>query len=137
MKRIIGKFERVTFPDFGIADVIAKIDTGAYSGALHATKIAEVKTKSGVELHFSPFDHPEIIVKTKEYQKGEVRSSNGHADERYYIDTTVRIYGKDYPVNITLSNRSSMRYPVLLGRKFLKQNEFLVDVSLDNRYGAN
>lgn len=137
MKKIIGKFEQVSFPEFGIGTVIAKTDTGAYSGALHATKMKEVTTKNGTELHFSPFDHPEIVIITKDYQVGHVRSSNGHIDERFYIDTTIKIQGKKYPVNITLSNRSSMKYPVLLGRKFLMQNEFLVDVSLDNRYGAN
>lgn len=137
MKQIIGMYEQVTFPDFGIADIVAKIDTGAYSGALHSTKISEVKTDSGMELHFSPFDHPEIVVKTKSYEVGDVRSSNGHVAQRYYISTTVRVQGRDYPVRITLSNRSSMQYPVLLGRKFLSENQFLVDVGLDNRYGAN
>lgn len=138
MQRIIGKFERVTFPEFvGIDHVIAKVDTGAYSGALHCTKIKEITTAKGKELHFSPFDHPEIVTIAKSYDVGDVKSSNGQISQRYYISTTVRVHGKDYPVRITLSDRSSMRYPVLLGRKFLEENKFLVDVSLDNRYGAN
>lgn len=133
MKKIVGKFEKVSFPDFGITDVIAKVDTGAHSGALHATKIKEVKVKGQTELHFSPFDHPERVFTTKKYEVGRVRSSNGHVAERFYIDTTIEVNGKKYPVNITLSNRSSMKYPVLLGLKFLLENEFLVDVSIDNR----
>ena len=133
MKQIIGMYEKVTFPDFGIADIVAKIDTGAYSGALHSTKISEVKTNSGMELHFSPFDHPEIVIKSKSYEVGNVRSSNGQVAQRYFISTTVRVHDHDYPVRITLSNRGSMKYPVLLGRKFLSENKFLVDVRLDNR----
>lgn len=136
MKKIIGKFEQVTFPDFGIDAVVAKIDTGAYSGALHATKIREIKEGNTTILEFAPFDHPATIIKTNKYKIGHVKSSNGHTDERYYIDTTVTIHGKKYPVNITLSDRSSMKYALLLGRKFLMQNDFLVDVSIDNRYGA-
>jgi hypothetical protein len=133
MKSIIGKFEKVSFPEFGISDVIAKVDTGAYSGALHCTKIREVKGKSGMELHFSPFDHPEVEMRTKHYEVGGVRSSNGMSEHRYFIKTNIRIGTRQYPVSITLSNRSSMRYPVLLGRKFLEKNNFLVDVSIDNR----
>lgn len=136
MKKIIGKFEQVTFPEFGIDAVVAKIDTGAYSGALHATKIRETKDGDKTVLQFAPFDHPETVIMTEHYKVGHVKSSNGHADERYYINTTVCIHGKEYPVNITLSDRSSMKYAVLLGRKFLMQNNFLVDVSIDNRYGA-
>ncbi|HEU4608151.1 MAG TPA: hypothetical protein VFS31_08585, partial [Chitinophagaceae bacterium] len=47
MKKVIGAFEKVSFPDFGLFDVIAKIDTGATSGSLHATNIKEVKLTTG------------------------------------------------------------------------------------------
>ncbi len=133
MKHIIGKFEKVSFPEFGINNVVAKIDTGAYSGALHCTKIKELKTNKGMVLQFSPFDHPEVEIKTSQYEVGGVRSSNGISEHRYYIKTTIRIGTHQYPITITLSNRSSMRYPVLLGRKFLMQSNFLVDVGQDNR----
>ena len=133
MKRIIGKFEIVSFPEFGISNIVAKVDTGAYSGALHCTKIKEVRGKNGKELHFSPFDHPELIVKAKKYEVGTVRSSNGQIEQRFLIDTTLAVAGHKYPVNITLSDRSSMRHPMLLGSKFLEENKFLVDVGLDNR----
>jgi hypothetical protein len=133
MNRIIGKFEQVSFPEFGISKVIAKVDTGAYSGALHSSMIKEVRGPKGMELRFSPFDNPEVVITSHDYEVGSVRSSNGQVDSRYYITTTVRVQNRNYPVRITLSNRSSMRYPVLLGRRFLEENKFLVDVSLDNR----
>ena len=47
MKKIIGSFEKVSFPDFGLNNIVAKIDTGATSGALHATHIRRVKLATG------------------------------------------------------------------------------------------
>jgi hypothetical protein len=50
MEKVIGAFEQVSFPDFGLFDVVAKIDTGATSGSLHATKIKEVELPTGEKL---------------------------------------------------------------------------------------
>ena len=47
MEKVIGAFEKVSFPDFGLFDVVAKIDTGATSGSLHATKIQEIQLPNG------------------------------------------------------------------------------------------
>ena len=44
-QKIVGTFEKVNFPKFGINNIMAKVDTGAYTGALHCTKIEEIKTE--------------------------------------------------------------------------------------------
>jgi hypothetical protein len=124
-KKIIGSFESVIFPDFNGYEVIAKIDTGAYTGALHCTKIREEDNV----LHFSPFDHPEIELSLTEYAVNHVKSSNGKAESRYFIDTNITIAGETYPIVLSLADRSEMKWPVLIGRKFLRQNNFLVDVT--------
>lgn len=119
----------VGFPEFGANKVTAKIDTGAYSGCFHATNIKVSHTNGADVLEFSPFDHPEMRYKTIHFLTKRVKSSNGQIEERFFIDTDIIIDGKLYPIRLGISNRSSMRWPVLIGRKFLKQHQFLVDVS--------
>ncbi|HUY53170.1 MAG TPA: RimK/LysX family protein [Candidatus Dormibacteraeota bacterium] len=128
-RNILGIFEIIDFPDFGINSVKAKIDTGAYSGAFHCTKIKEVDTPDGKELHFSPFDSPQCDIRTKEYTSKHVKSSNGVKQERYFIITKVNIAGKNYQTMLSLADRTSMKWPVLIGRRFLSNYNFLVDVN--------
>jgi hypothetical protein len=129
MTQILGIFETIDFPDFGINSIKAKIDTGAFSGAFHCTKIKEVDTPTGKELHFSPFDNPVCDIITKEYTSKHVKSSNGVTQERYFITTKVKIAGKNYQTMLSLADRTSMRWPVIIGRRFLSDYNFLVDVN--------
>jgi len=108
---------------------MAKIDTGAYTGALHCTKIKEVKTAEGRWLQFAPFDHPSTIIKLDKFVKRPVKSSNGKEESRYFIKTAIVLHGETYPITLSLADRSEMKWPVLIGRKFLRKNKFLVDVN--------
>jgi hypothetical protein len=133
VKKTIGTFEKVNFPEFGMSNIRAKVDTGAFTGALHTTKIHE-KDEDGVAvLYFSPFDHPKKVYKTDNFERGIVKSSNGETSERYFIETSIEIRGKRYAITLTLANRSEMKWPVLIGRRFLHVNEFIVDVAERNR----
>jgi len=58
-----------------------------------------------------------------------VRSSNGLIQERIFIKTTLELFGHRYETELSLTDRASMKYPMLIGRKFL-ENRFVVDVSL-------
>ena len=126
---ILGAFEVVIFPDFHMDTLKAKIDTGAYTGALHCTKISEKQTDKGPILTFSPFDHPEVVIEEDEFVVNHVRSSNGTAEPRYFITTNIVIQDVTYPILLSLADRSEMKWPVLIGRRFLLQNNFVVDVS--------
>ena len=132
--RVVGAFEQVSFPDFGLFDVVAKVDTGAYSGALHATSIKEVKLPTGQKaISFLPFgNEPRTTVGT--YEKKYVKSSNGSSEMRYVVATTSTIRGVQYPIHISLSDRTNMMKGVLLGRRFLRQHGFLVDAALGGEY---
>lgn len=126
---IVGSAEYISFPEFKLTDIPAKIDTGADTGAIHCTKIQE-KTVDGVRtLQFSPFDHPELTFVADDYFMKSVRSSNGGSDKRYFITTTIAIKGAEYPIQLSLADRSEMTWPVLIGKKFLAENNFLVDVT--------
>lgn len=126
---VIGSFEQVIFPEFDNYQVSAKIDTGAYTGALHCTKIREENNGQGAVLKFSPFDHPEVEIVATDFAVRHVRSSNGDEQERYFIKTKITIASKTYPIVLSLADRSEMKWPVLIGRRFLRQNNFLVDVN--------
>ncbi len=127
-KKIIGSFERVDFPKFGAHDLVAKIDTGAYAGAIFATHI-RVENK---KLYFWPFNNPDQECSTATFHSHWVRSSNGIKTDRYFIDTSIMLLGQEYLMTVSLADRSSMKYPILIGRKFLSDNGFVVDVSKDN-----
>lgn len=135
MNKILGPFEQIGFPAFGLEDVTAKIDTGAFTGALHCTKIEEADTAEGKVLHFSPFDHPELTITTAEYVIKQVKSSNGERQRRYFIKTMISLQGQEYKILLSLADRSEMKWPVLIGRRFLRHNHFLVDVRKVNQYG--
>lgn len=129
MKRIPVKL-KIDFPEFDAIDLATKVDTGAYSGSFHATNINLISTDGADVLEFSPFDHPEKKYSTIHFIKKRVKSSNGQIEERFFVDTDIIIDNQKYPVRLSLTDRGSMRWPVLLGRKFLRQHRFLVDVNV-------
>ncbi len=134
MAKIIGAFEKVSFPDFGIFDVIAKVDTGALSGAIHVTGVTEVALPTGQKaVSFLPYGK-KPRVEVADFHKKLVKSSNGKSEERYVISTTIVIRGVQYPINISLTDRSNMMKGVLLGRHFLRSHGFLVDANDGSQY---
>lgn len=124
----VGPVLKVGLPLLGIERLAAKVDTGAFNGALHASRIREVYKQGGRSLRFSPLGNSHT-VKTSNYHKRRVKSSNGLASTRYAIDTEVEILGQTYPITLTLTNRVFMRRQMLIGRKFLRLHGFLVDVN--------
>lgn len=128
---IVGCIEQVSFPAFSSSTVLAKIDTGAYSGALHCESIKRVRRGGKLVLRFRPFDTKSEIVETDQYKATYVTSSNGHRHRRYIIETDILIKGRKHPILIGLSNRKDMKMDVLIGRRFLRKNNLLVDVRLN------
>lgn len=131
-KLIIGRREVIDFPELRLYGITAKIDTGAYTTALHCHDIYE---KDGV-LYFKLLDpsHPdynEQEQKFTEYSQKEIKNSFGEVEKRYIIKTIIKIGRRKIKSVISLTHRGNMRYPVLIGRKLLK-NKFIVDVSLLN-----
>jgi len=127
---IIGRAERVDLPKLGIFRVPAKTDTGADSSAIWASDIRETKAGlefvlfgsgdefyNGEKLHYSPED----------YEITGVTNSFGEREERYKVRLGVRVKGRLVRGSFTLADRSSMTYPILLGRSLLR-GRFVVDV---------
>lgn len=126
---ILGRNDRVDLPGLGLENIHAKIDTGAYTCSLHCSR-AEVI--DGV-LQFILLDeeHPEFTgtpFRVKKFEQREVKNSFGEAELRYVIKTRVKILGRVIRAEFSLSNRGNLKFPVLLGRKILR-NRFLIDVT--------
>lgn len=135
-KKIVGTVEMISILDLELFNLDAKIDTGADSNALHCDDIS-VDAQNNV--HFRLVDEVHASYHDKEmvmplYKLKRVRSSNGELQLRPSIKVDVLFFGKKYKAVISLTNRSDMKYPMLIGRKFLS-GRFLVDVSKE--YLAN
>ncbi|MEK6616341.1 MAG: RimK/LysX family protein [Bacteroidota bacterium] len=129
-KQIIGRKELVDFPELGVTDIYAKIDTGAYSNTLHCHEI-KIKEKG---LCFKVLDPTHPVLHRKEhcfenFSQKKIKNSSGETEKRYVIKTKIKIAGRVIKSIISLTDRGTMRYPVLIGRRLLK-NKFVVDVSL-------
>ena len=133
--KIVGSFESVHFPELSLENVIAKIDTGAFSGTLHATHIQEVKDEDGKKvLEFYALGKKKHKTVSRKYTMKPVRSSNGQQEMRYVITTKIILQGIEYPITISLADRSAMMKAVLIGRQFLRQQRFMVDVRKGTKY---
>lgn len=126
---IIGRREFVSFPELNLHGIEAKIDTGAYTSSIHCDSIEVVDSK--VRCVFLDETHPNYTGIAEEFdivKQVNVRSSNGMEEMRIMIRSHITILGETYKILLTLTNRSNMNYPILLGRKFL-HGKFLVDVT--------
>lgn len=131
--QIIGRVEPISILDLELFDLDAKIDTGAYSNSLHCD---DIFVDDSNFVHFRLLDkiHPSYHnkrVKMPLLKIKSVKSSNGVVQTRASIKVKVEFAGKIYQTVVSLTSRADMKYPMLIGRKFL-QNRFLVDVSKKN-----
>lgn len=132
-KIIIGRLEQATFPELGLYNISTKIDTGAYNSSIHCEDIQEIEGRLHcrfAEPISEQANYKRLVFDT--YNIAVVKSSNGQTERRYKIMTTIHFGTKEYPIALTLTDRGEMRYPVLIGRKFLKKR-FLVDVAFTNK----
>ncbi len=127
---IIGRKEKADIPDWNIFGLDAKIDTGAYTSSLHCHHIAPTidnKVRFNL-LDPSHSDYNEKLFELPIYKIKTVKSSNGLSEERIVIKVAIILAGKQLEAQLSLTDRSEMRYPLLIGRRLLK-GLFLIDVS--------
>lgn len=135
-KITIGKKDKADFPELNLFDIDIKVDTGAYTSSIHCHKIKEL-VEDGVKyiefqlLDPSHKDYNHKKFKVKFYKEKKIKSSNGKGQKRYIIKTKIFIFNKTFTLELSLSERSEMRFPVLIGRKLLNK-KFIVDTSLSN-----
>ena len=126
-KKTIGRFDKADFPGLHLEDIAVKVDTGAYTSSIHCDHIVE--EKGILKCTFLDEEHELYNGRTfrfTDYDIVFVKSSNGIVQKRYQIQTTIRLFGKTRKISLSLSARQEMRFPVLLGRRFITR-KFLVD----------
>jgi len=128
---IIGWREWVQLPELGIAKVKAKIDTGARSSSLHAydLKYEDRDGKQWVRFKVHPRQRnttEQVVAESPVLEFRKVRSSNGQVTKRPVILTKVELLGELFEIELTLANRDSMGFRMLLGREAYR-GRMLVD----------
>lgn len=128
--KVIGWREWVGLPDLGIDPIKVKVDSGARTCALHATKIRYSEAKDGTtQVSFVVHvGKSERRVKAPLLTQRKVKSSLGHATLRPVIVTRLRVGQEEWSVEVTLVNRDPMGFRMLLGRQSLKRR-FLIHPS--------
>lgn len=129
--QVLGWREWVSIPDLKIEHVKVKIDTGARTSALHAYFV-EPFLKRGrrwVRFGVHPYQQDNRTQRICEVPVTDVRwvtDSGGHREKRYVITTDLELGDARFPVELTLTNRDTMRFRMLLGRTTLEKR-FVVD----------
>lgn len=137
LREVFGIVEHVSMPDLGIFDVPAKIDTGAFSGAIHVTDLKEYLNEKGRRQLEFKLPATGKTIQLSKFTRTYVRSSSGHTQRRYLFDTTIMVNNIEYPIRIGLTDRSDMVYEILIGRRFLHDHNILVDVKRNQEHDVD
>lgn len=131
---IIGWREWVALPELQVHKLKCKVDTGAKTSALHTFYLEEFTEQGIKKIKFGL--HPdqkntatEIHCVATVTDERNVTDSGGHVEKRYVITTPLILGDKTWPIEITLTNRESMAYRMLLGRSAMSEN-YIVDPAL-------
>lgn len=128
---VLGWREWVSLPELGITAIKAKVDTGARTSALHAFHVELYRRAASHWVRFAihPLQtraDPVVKCTAKVIDQRLVSDSGGHRERRYVINTPLHIADRELPIEITLTDRDTMKFRMLLGRTALC-NGFLVD----------
>lgn len=132
--QVIGRMVLISLPNQGLENIKAKVDTGAFHSAIHCHDIRVVESSNGKKVLSVRFLDPAHTsynnkeLRFKKFSTANVISSFGQKQERYIVKLKVVIDDRVYEEDFTLADRSSMRFPILIGRTLLS-NRFIVDVS--------
>jgi len=135
-KITIGRKDKANFPEFGLKNLDIKVDTGAYTSSIHCHKIEKQEKNGKVYLVFTLLDpsHPQYKdqeISMEKYKEKSIKSSFGSLEKRFIIETEILLFGQKHKIDLSLSERGEMKFPILIGRRFLK-GKFIVDTSKSN-----
>lgn len=127
----IGWKEWCALPMLNIKEIKAKIDTGATTSALHAIvlRISEYEGEQFIRFKVYPHQgdrYAPKICKARLVAYRFVMSSNGQREKRYVIRTPITVGKLSFSTEITLTDRSPLRFRMLLGRMALRKN-FIIE----------
>lgn len=132
-KRIVGSLEICDLPELGIFGLEIRVDTGAKTSSLHVDNLSKFQ-KGGrpwlkFDIHPDAYQTKKVITcEAILHDLRKVKSSNGESEQRYVIQTILKLGADQWPIQITLTDRSDMNYLMLLGREGMS-DRLLVDPS--------
>jgi len=138
---VIGWREWVALPDLAIAHIKTKVDTGAKTSALHAFYVTPFERDGMPWVRFGVHPLQSSTSKAIECEAAvkavrSVTDSGGHSELRHVIETAMVINGCVQLIELTLTDRETMRFRMLLGRRALKRR-FVVDSSKSFMLGGS
>ncbi len=138
-KKLIGWKEWCALPLLNIKEIKAKIDTGADTSALHAVILSISEYLGQKYIRFKVFPHQgdryaPKICKAPLVAYRFVMSSNGQREKRYVIKTKITVGKHCFETEITLTDRSPLRFRMLLGRMALRKH-FWIDPAKSHLQG--
>ncbi len=126
----IGWREWISFPEWGVDYMKVKVDTGARTSSLHVGEIEYFEKDSGPWVRFNVYpwqksftERASVTAPVKDFRT--VKSSSGCQQRRPVIMALIQLAGHTFPVELTLTNRSSMGFRMLLGRAAMRK-KFIV-----------
>lgn len=127
---VIGWREIVSLPKLGLNAIVAKIDTGARTSALHASRVREFERDGAAWVRFHvPHAGLEEAVECEAPLIGRrnVRNTGGVPEERLLIATQLLIGRWRWQIEVTLADRAAMTTPIILGRTAIRRHKILID----------
>lgn len=135
---ILGWREWLALPQFGIAAIKAKIDSGARTSALHVESLEEYQRDGRQWLRFSVLTGRRgaapVLCEAAAIDQREVSDSGGHVTLRWFIQIEFELAGQRWVAETNLTSRRDMLFPLLLGRNALG-GRFIVDPGATYRCG--
>lgn len=124
---IVGWRELVELPQLGLSGIPAKIDSGARTSSLHGEVIEELEREGERFVRFAvDWDGERHVCEAVHVDIRGITSSNGETQRRYVIKTPLKIGQIRFRAEVSLADRSEMKFPMLIGRSSLRRR-FLVD----------
>lgn len=135
-KITIGRSEKIDLPELKLVNVKAKVDTGAFGCSMHCSVMELMEIDGKKMIRVVPLQRNKNKADWESFyfelvDKKVVKSSIGKKEIRPVIKLKVRIFNEEQLVEFSLTDRSNMKFPILLGREFLR-SKFVVDVSKIN-----
>ena len=127
---LIGWRERIALPELGITLLQAKIDTGARTSALHATRLKRFE-KDGAEWVRFHIPHASGLaardVEAPLVDRRQIKNTSGKGENRLVIETLLVLGARQWRIEVSLADRSEMAMPIILGRTAIRKRGLLVD----------